>query len=84
MAELAQLLSRKKVFFTASSCAGHIFLLDGNINDFEVQKQNCFWLLVTHQPSVKDDLIVALKKKANRADVLTFEPLVAEMRRFCI
>ncbi|XP_008584017.1 PREDICTED: tRNA wybutosine-synthesizing protein 3 homolog isoform X2 [Galeopterus variegatus] len=54
--ELVQLLNAREQFFTTSSCAGRILLLDGGINSFEVQKQNCCWLLVTHKPCVKDDV----------------------------
>ncbi|KAL2772356.1 tRNA wybutosine-synthesizing protein 3-like protein isoform 2 [Daubentonia madagascariensis] len=54
--ELVQLLNAQEQFFTTSSCAGRILLLDGGINCFEVQKQNCCWLLVTHKPCVKDDV----------------------------
>uniref|UniRef100_A0ABI7XTR8 tRNA wybutosine-synthesizing protein 3 homolog n=1 Tax=Felis catus TaxID=9685 RepID=A0ABI7XTR8_FELCA len=54
--ELVQLLNGREQYFTTSSCAGRIILLDGNINGFKVQKQNCCWLLVTHKPCVKDDV----------------------------
>uniref|UniRef100_A0A8C5V424 tRNA wybutosine-synthesizing protein 3 homolog n=1 Tax=Microcebus murinus TaxID=30608 RepID=A0A8C5V424_MICMU len=54
--ELVQVLNAQEQFFTTSSCAGRILLLDGGINGFEVQKQNCCWLLVTHKPCVKDDV----------------------------
>uniref|UniRef100_A0A2K5RW55 tRNA wybutosine-synthesizing protein 3 homolog n=1 Tax=Cebus imitator TaxID=2715852 RepID=A0A2K5RW55_CEBIM len=54
--ELVQFLNMRDEFFTTSSCAGRILLLDGGINGFEVQKQNCCWLLVTHKPCVKDDV----------------------------
>uniref|UniRef100_A0A5F5PMM4 tRNA wybutosine-synthesizing protein 3 homolog n=1 Tax=Equus caballus TaxID=9796 RepID=A0A5F5PMM4_HORSE len=54
--ELVQLLNGREEFFTTSSCAGRIILLDGGIDGFEVQKQNCCWLLVTHKPCVKDDV----------------------------
>ncbi|XP_054945050.1 tRNA wybutosine-synthesizing protein 3 homolog [Physeter macrocephalus] len=56
--ELVQLLNGREQFFTTSSCAGRIILLDGGINGSEVQKQNCCWLLVTHKPCVKDDVAV--------------------------
>ncbi|XP_016072302.1 PREDICTED: tRNA wybutosine-synthesizing protein 3 homolog isoform X1 [Miniopterus natalensis] len=79
VAELVQLLNAREQYFTTSSCAGRILLLDGNINGFEVQKQNCCWLLVTHKPCVKDDVIVALKK-ANGDAVLKFEPLVLHVQ----
>ncbi|XP_062960723.1 tRNA wybutosine-synthesizing protein 3 homolog isoform X2 [Cynocephalus volans] len=54
--ELVQLLNAREQFFTTSSCSGRILLRDGDINSFEVQKQNCCWLLVTHKPCVKDDV----------------------------
>ncbi|XP_059755355.1 tRNA wybutosine-synthesizing protein 3 homolog isoform X2 [Balaenoptera ricei] len=54
--ELVQLLNGREQFFTTSSCAGRIILLDQGINGSEVQKQNCCWLLVTHKPCVKDDV----------------------------
>ncbi|XP_003921456.1 tRNA wybutosine-synthesizing protein 3 homolog isoform X2 [Saimiri boliviensis] len=54
--ELVRFLNMQDQFFTTSSCAGRILLLDGGINGFEVQKQNCCWLLVTHKPCIKDDV----------------------------
>ncbi|XP_025873863.1 tRNA wybutosine-synthesizing protein 3 homolog isoform X2 [Vulpes vulpes] len=78
-AGLVQLLNGREQYFTTSSCAGRIVLLDGGINGFEVQKQNCCWLLVTHKPCVKDDVIVALKK-ANGDAILKFEPLVLHVQ----
>nr|XP_055222980.1 tRNA wybutosine-synthesizing protein 3 homolog isoform X4 [Gorilla gorilla gorilla] len=54
--ELVQFLNMRDQFFTTSSCAGRILLLDRGINGFEVQKQNCCWLLVTHKLCVKDDV----------------------------
>ncbi|XP_058394286.1 tRNA wybutosine-synthesizing protein 3 homolog [Diceros bicornis minor] len=77
--ELVQLLNGREEFFTTSSCAGRVILLDGGINGFEVQKQNCCWLLVTHKPCVKDDVIVALKK-ANGDATLKFEPFVLHVQ----
>ncbi|XP_067582687.1 tRNA wybutosine-synthesizing protein 3 homolog isoform X2 [Pseudorca crassidens] len=77
--ELVQLLNGREQFFTTSSCAGRIILLDRGINGSEVQKQNCCWLLVTHKPCVKDDVIVVLKK-ANGDAILKFEPLVLHVQ----
>uniref|UniRef100_A0A5F9D6R6 tRNA wybutosine-synthesizing protein 3 homolog n=1 Tax=Oryctolagus cuniculus TaxID=9986 RepID=A0A5F9D6R6_RABIT len=54
--EIVQLLNAQEQFFTTSSCAGRILLLDGGINGFEVQKKQCCWLLVTHKPCVKEDM----------------------------
>ncbi|XP_062960722.1 tRNA wybutosine-synthesizing protein 3 homolog isoform X1 [Cynocephalus volans] len=77
--ELVQLLNAREQFFTTSSCSGRILLRDGDINSFEVQKQNCCWLLVTHKPCVKDDVIRALKK-ANGDAILKFEPFVLHVQ----
>ncbi|KAB0389344.1 hypothetical protein E2I00_000400, partial [Balaenoptera physalus] len=77
--ELVQPLTGREQFFTTSSCAGCILLLDGGINGFEVQKQNRCWLLVTHKLCVKDDVIVALKE-ANGGAILKFEPLVLHVQ----
>uniref|UniRef100_A0A671E469 tRNA wybutosine-synthesizing protein 3 homolog n=1 Tax=Rhinolophus ferrumequinum TaxID=59479 RepID=A0A671E469_RHIFE len=77
--DLVQLLNEREQFFTTSSCAGRIILLDGNINGIEVQKKNCCWLLVTHRPCVKDDMIAALKK-ANGDAILKFEPFVLHVQ----
>nr|XP_005893524.1 PREDICTED: tRNA wybutosine-synthesizing protein 3 homolog isoform X2 [Bos mutus] len=54
--EIVQLLNGQEQFFTTSSCAGRIILLDRSVNGSEVQKQNCCWLLVTHKACVKDDV----------------------------
>lgn len=77
--DLVQLLNTREQFFTTSSCAGRILLIDWDINGFEVQKQNCCWLLVTHKPCVKEDVMAALKKASGSA-VLKFEPLVLHVQ----
>ncbi|XP_047378762.1 tRNA wybutosine-synthesizing protein 3 homolog isoform X1 [Sciurus carolinensis] len=77
--EIVQLLNAQEQFFTTSSCAGRILLLDGGINGLGVQKQNCCWLLVTHIPCIKDDVMVALKK-ANGDAVFKFEPFVLHVQ----
>ncbi|XP_076976725.1 tRNA wybutosine-synthesizing protein 3 homolog isoform X2 [Tamandua tetradactyla] len=77
--ELIQFLNARDQFFTTSSCSGRILLLDGGINGFEVQKQNCCWLLVTHKSCVKDDVILALKK-ASADTILKFEPFVLHVQ----
>ncbi|XP_004758238.1 tRNA wybutosine-synthesizing protein 3 homolog [Mustela nigripes] len=77
--ELVQLLNGREQYFTTSSCAGRILLLDGGINGFEVQKQNCCWLLVTHKPCVKDDVMPALRKATGDA-ILKFEPLILHVQ----
>ncbi|XP_032158053.1 tRNA wybutosine-synthesizing protein 3 homolog [Mustela erminea] len=77
--ELVQLLNGREQYFTTSSCAGRIILLDGGINGFEVQKQNCCWLLVAHKPCVKDDVMPALRKATGDA-ILKFEPLILHVQ----
>ncbi|KAM4871913.1 tRNA wybutosine-synthesizing protein 3 homolog isoform 1-T1 [Thomomys bottae] len=77
--ELVWLLNSRDQFVTTSSCAGRILLLDGGVNGFEVQKQNCCWLLVTHKPCVKNEVMVALKK-ANGDAIFKFEPLVLHVQ----
>ncbi|XP_065784421.1 tRNA wybutosine-synthesizing protein 3 homolog isoform X2 [Muntiacus reevesi] len=77
--EIVQLLNGQEQFFTTSSCAGRIILLDGSINGSEVQKQNCSWLLVTHKACVKDDVVVALRRADGDA-ILKFEPLVLHVQ----
>lgn len=79
VAEIVQLLNGQEQFFTTSSCSGRIILLEGSINGFEVQKRNCRWLLVTHKPCIKDDVIVALRN-ANGDAVLKFEPFVLHVQ----
>ncbi|KAM5322493.1 tRNA wybutosine-synthesizing protein 3 homolog isoform 2-T2 [Glossophaga mutica] len=79
VAEIVQLLNGQEQFFTTSSCSGRIILLDGSINGSEVQKQNRCWLLVTHKPCIKDDVIIALKN-SNGDAVLKFEPLVLHIQ----
>ncbi|XP_060248441.1 tRNA wybutosine-synthesizing protein 3 homolog isoform X2 [Meriones unguiculatus] len=54
--QVVELLNSREEFFTTSSCAGRILLLDGSTNGSGVQKQHCSWLLVTHKPCVKDDV----------------------------
>ncbi|XP_028918250.1 tRNA wybutosine-synthesizing protein 3 homolog isoform X2 [Ornithorhynchus anatinus] len=46
---------------------------------FEIQKQNCSWLLVTHQLLGREDLILALQKASGDA-VLKFEPFVLHVQ----
>ncbi|XP_075413466.1 tRNA wybutosine-synthesizing protein 3 homolog isoform X3 [Tenrec ecaudatus] len=77
--EIVQLLNSRDQFFTTSSCSGRILLIDRGASGFEVQKQNCCWLLVTHKPCVKDDVMVALEKAAGDA-ILKFEPFILHVQ----
>ncbi|XP_069498007.1 tRNA wybutosine-synthesizing protein 3 homolog isoform X2 [Ambystoma mexicanum] len=57
IAHIVQRLNAEDHFFTTSSCSGRIILVDTpSSNSFEVQKQNCSWLFVTHQKCKKDDV----------------------------
>ncbi|CAH6777215.1 tRNA wybutosine-synthesizing protein 3 homolog [Phodopus roborovskii] len=76
---VVQLLNSREEFFTTSSCAGRILVVDGSANDSGVQKKHCSWLLVTHEPCAKDDVMAALKGAANNA-VLKFEPFILHVQ----
>nr|XP_048309491.1 tRNA wybutosine-synthesizing protein 3 homolog isoform X2 [Myodes glareolus] len=76
---VVELLNSREEFFTTSSCAGRILLLDGSPNDSGVQKQHCCWLLVTHKPCVKEDVMAALQGATSSA-VLKFEPFILHVQ----
>ncbi|XP_052034826.1 tRNA wybutosine-synthesizing protein 3 homolog [Apodemus sylvaticus] len=78
-AEVVELLNSREEFFTTSSCAGRILLLDGSTNGLTVQKQHCCWLLVTHKPCAKHDMMAALKGATSEA-VLKFEPFILHVQ----
>ncbi|ERE88243.1 putative tRNA wybutosine-synthesizing protein 3 like protein [Cricetulus griseus] len=48
-------------------------------SDSGIQKQHCCWLLVTHKPCVKDDVMAALKGATSNA-VLKFEPFILHVQ----
>uniref|UniRef100_A0A6I8NTH0 tRNA wybutosine-synthesizing protein 3 homolog n=1 Tax=Ornithorhynchus anatinus TaxID=9258 RepID=A0A6I8NTH0_ORNAN len=79
VAELVRSLNQRARFFTTSSCAGRLLLLQRDSDHFEIQKQNCSWLLVTHQLLGREDLILALQKASGDA-VLKFEPFVLHVQ----
>ncbi|XP_032923929.1 tRNA wybutosine-synthesizing protein 3 homolog [Catharus ustulatus] len=72
-AELARLLNARERFCTASSCDGRVTVTD--THGTGIQKKNCTWLLVTHDPCVKGDVMAALEKATGDA-VFKFEPFV--------
>ncbi|XP_052586007.1 tRNA wybutosine-synthesizing protein 3 homolog isoform X2 [Peromyscus californicus insignis] len=78
-AEVVELLNAREEFFTTSSCAGRILLLDGSTDGSGVQKQHCCWMLVTHKPCGKDDVMAALKGATSNA-VLKFEPFILHVQ----
>ncbi|XP_074077267.1 tRNA wybutosine-synthesizing protein 3 homolog isoform X3 [Macrotis lagotis] len=77
--ELVPPLSGRERFFTTSSCAGRILLLDGSSEAPEVQKQNRPWLLVSHGACAREELLSALRRARGDA-VLKFEPFVLHVR----
>uniref|UniRef100_A0A8C6GNP6 tRNA wybutosine-synthesizing protein 3 homolog n=1 Tax=Mus spicilegus TaxID=10103 RepID=A0A8C6GNP6_MUSSI len=77
--EVVELLNSREEFFTTSSCAGRILLLDGSTEGSGVQKQHCCWLLVTHKPCARDDVMAALKGATSEA-VLKFEPFILHVQ----
>ncbi|RLV88631.1 hypothetical protein DV515_00015451 [Chloebia gouldiae] len=72
-AELVRLLNARERFCSASSCDGRVVVMD--TNGTGIQKKNCTWLLVTHDPCVKGDVMAALKKATGDV-VFKFEPFV--------
>ncbi|RMC08841.1 hypothetical protein DUI87_15093 [Hirundo rustica rustica] len=53
-AELVRLLNARERFCTTSSCDGRVTVTD--TDGTGTQKENCTWLLVTHDPCVKGDV----------------------------
>ncbi|XP_056353181.1 tRNA wybutosine-synthesizing protein 3 homolog [Oenanthe melanoleuca] len=72
-AGLARLLNARERFCTASSCDGRVTVTDTAGSG--IQKKNCTWLLVTHEPCAKGDVMTALEKATGDA-VFKFEPFV--------
>ncbi|XP_027507344.1 tRNA wybutosine-synthesizing protein 3 homolog [Corapipo altera] len=72
-AELARLLNAHERFCTTSSCDGRVLLADTDGGG--IQKKNCTWLLVTHDPCTKGDVMTALEKSTGDV-VFKFEPFV--------
>ncbi|XP_041254272.1 tRNA wybutosine-synthesizing protein 3 homolog isoform X1 [Onychostruthus taczanowskii] len=72
-AELVRLLNARERFCTTSSCDGRVIVTD--TDGTGIQKKNCTWLLVTHDPCAKGDLMTALKKATGDV-VFKFEPFV--------
>ncbi|XP_068197120.1 tRNA wybutosine-synthesizing protein 3 homolog [Antennarius striatus] len=76
---VVSLLNGCEEFFTTSSCAGRVILIEGAPEKGDVQKQNCVWLFVSHQKCRSDDLISGLTGSSGSA-VLKFEPLVVHVQ----
>ncbi|XP_071605931.1 tRNA wybutosine-synthesizing protein 3 homolog isoform X2 [Heliangelus exortis] len=77
-APVVRLLNGQSRFCTTSSCSGRLVLVQGRAADadsFEIQKKGCIWLLVTHEPCSRSEVMTALEKATGDV-VLKFEPFV--------
>ncbi|XP_032048396.1 tRNA wybutosine-synthesizing protein 3 homolog [Aythya fuligula] len=78
-APVVRLLNAWARFCTTSSCAGRLVLAQGGAaEDAErrgAPKKGCVWLLVTHEPCRRDELMTALEKATGDV-VFKFEPFV--------
>ncbi|XP_035420366.1 tRNA wybutosine-synthesizing protein 3 homolog isoform X2 [Cygnus atratus] len=78
-APVVRLLNGRARFCTTSSCAGRLVLAQGGAaEDAErrgAPKKGCAWLLVTHEPCRRDELMTALEKATGDV-VFKFEPFV--------
>uniref|UniRef100_A0A670YKF0 tRNA wybutosine-synthesizing protein 3 homolog n=1 Tax=Pseudonaja textilis TaxID=8673 RepID=A0A670YKF0_PSETE len=71
--EIVRLLNSRETFCTTSSCSGR------GTAGFEIQKQSCTWLMVTHQLCSTKDVLTALQKAAADA-IFKFEPFVLHVQ----
>uniref|UniRef100_A0A8B9R5H0 tRNA wybutosine-synthesizing protein 3 homolog n=1 Tax=Anas platyrhynchos TaxID=8839 RepID=A0A8B9R5H0_ANAPL len=72
-APVVRLLNARARFCTTSSCAGRLVLEDAERRG--APKKGCEWLLVTHEPCRRDELMTALEKATGDV-VFKFEPFV--------
>ncbi|XP_060088011.1 tRNA wybutosine-synthesizing protein 3 homolog [Heteronotia binoei] len=87
IAGIVQLLNDHDSFCTTSSCSGRLVVLEQPplpaptepTTGFEIQKQNCTWLMVSHQICTVEDVLTALKKATNDA-IFKFEPFVLHVQ----
>ncbi|XP_048353691.1 tRNA wybutosine-synthesizing protein 3 homolog isoform X4 [Sphaerodactylus townsendi] len=87
IAGIVQLLNDQDCFCTTSSCSGRVVVLEQPplcsptepTSGFEIQKQNCTWLMVTHQICTLEDVLTALQKATNDA-IFKFEPFVLHVQ----
>uniref|UniRef100_A0A8D0GR00 tRNA wybutosine-synthesizing protein 3 homolog n=1 Tax=Sphenodon punctatus TaxID=8508 RepID=A0A8D0GR00_SPHPU len=82
IAGIVELLNGQDGFCTTSSCSGRLLLVQALSRDssgFEVQKQNCSWLMVTHQACATEDVVTALQEATDDA-VFKFEPFILHVQ----
>ncbi|XP_062993488.1 tRNA wybutosine-synthesizing protein 3 homolog [Elgaria multicarinata webbii] len=84
---IVRLLNGHDSFCTTSSCSGRVVVLEQPplppaaeaTTSFEIQKQNCNWLMVTHQNCTIQDVLTALQRATDDA-VFKFEPFVLHVQ----
>ncbi|KAL7984986.1 hypothetical protein Chor_003556 [Crotalus horridus] len=85
--EIVRLLNGRETFCTTSSCSGRVVVLEqppaappaAGAAGFEIQKQSCTWLMVTHQLCSTKDVLTSLQKAAADA-IFKFEPFVLHVQ----
>ncbi|KAM3841904.1 tRNA wybutosine-synthesizing protein 3 homolog isoform 2-T2 [Vipera latastei] len=85
--EIVRLLNERETFCTTSSCSGRVVVLEqppaappaAGAAGFEIQKQSCTWLMVTHQLCTTKDVLTSLQKAAADA-IFKFEPFVLHVQ----
>lgn len=77
--EIVRDINLQDYYFTTSSCSGRIVLIDENPDVSSVQKQNCSWLMVTHDLCTREALLSGLQEASGDA-VLKFEPFVLHVQ----
>ncbi|XP_044296866.1 tRNA wybutosine-synthesizing protein 3 homolog isoform X2 [Varanus komodoensis] len=84
---IVRLLNEHDSFCTTSSCSGRMVVMEQPslpppaeaTTGFEIQKQNCTWLMVTHQTCAIEDVLTALKRATDDA-IFKFEPFVLHVQ----
>ncbi|XP_066481817.1 tRNA wybutosine-synthesizing protein 3 homolog [Tiliqua scincoides] len=85
IAGIVCLLNGQDSFCTTSSCSGRVVVLEQPpapseaTSGFEIQKQNCTWLMVTHQTCTTEDVLSALQRATDDA-IFKFEPFVLHVQ----
>ncbi|XP_033007692.1 tRNA wybutosine-synthesizing protein 3 homolog [Lacerta agilis] len=87
IAGIVRLLNGRDSFCTTSSCSGRVVVLEQPplppaaeaTTGFEIQKQNCTWLMVTHQICAIENVLTALQKATDDA-IFKFEPFVLHVQ----
>ncbi|XP_054836449.1 tRNA wybutosine-synthesizing protein 3 homolog [Eublepharis macularius] len=87
IADIVRLLNDHDSFCTTSSCSGRVVVLEQPpvpapaepTTGFEIQKQNCTWLMVTHQICTMEEVLTALRRATDDA-IFKFEPFVLHVQ----